>query len=93
MKNPVHVVKRPLLTEKSTFLANEHNRHAFLVAVDARKTEIKAAVEELYGVRVLKVSTQNRKAPMRRLKYGYVPGKTTKKAVVKLHPDDAIELF
>lgn len=91
--NPLHVVKRPLLTEKSTFQANEEKRHAFVVDGRARKDEIKAAIQELYGVRVLSVCTQNRKDRIRRYRYGVVPGKTTKKAIVRLHPDDAIELF
>lgn len=91
--NPIHVIKRPLLTEKSTFGANEHNRHAFVVATNARKDEIKAAVQEIYGVRVLSVSTVNRKDAIRRYRYGTAPSKTTKKAIVKVHPDDKIELL
>lgn len=91
--NPIHVIKKPLLTEKSTYLADAHNRHAFLVDRTARKTEIKAAIEELYGVRVLGVSTQNRKGRRKRTRVGYIVESTTKKALVKLHPDDTIELF
>ncbi len=91
--NPVHVIKRPLLTEKATFDSNETNRHAFLVDRRARKDEIKSAIEELYGVRVMKVSTQVRKGRLRRFKYGYVKSSPTKKAIVKLHPEDTIELF
>jgi large subunit ribosomal protein L23 len=91
--NPLHVIKRPLLTEKSTYAANEHNRHAFVVSTSARKDEIKAAVQELYGVRVLSVSTVNCKDRIRRYRYGTVPAKTTKKAIVKVHPDDKIELL
>ena len=91
--NPIHVIKQPLLTEKSTFGASEFNQHAFLVDTRARKDEIKAAIEELYGVRVTHVTTQNRKDRRRRYRYGVVPGRTTKKAIVRLHPEDAIELL
>ena len=91
--NPVHIIKKPLLSEKSTFHASENNRHSFLVDPRANKDEIKAAIQELYGVRVLDVCTVNRKERLRRYRYGYVAGKTTKKAIVKLHPEDTIELF
>jgi len=89
----IHVIKTPLVTEKSTFSSNEHNRYAFLVASEATKTEIKKAIESLYSVRVVGVSTNNRRSRDRRLRYGYVPGKVTKRAIVRIHPDDRIELF
>ncbi|MEQ8850721.1 MAG: 50S ribosomal protein L23 [Phycisphaerales bacterium] len=89
----IHVIKRPILSEKSTWASNEENRYTFLVAGQASKTEIKRAVEDLYGVRVVKVSTINRKDRDRRMRYGMVRGKTTKKAIVGVHPDDTIELF
>jgi len=92
-KNPLHIVKEPLLTEKGTFAAGEQNRHAFLVDRRARKPEIKSAIQELYDVRVLSVATQNRKGRRRRLRYGWIEEPVTKKAIVKLHPDDAIELI
>ena len=88
----IHVIKKPLLSEKSTW-ATEDNRYTFLVSTTATKTEIKHAVEELYGVRVVNVSTMNRKSRNRRMRYGMVKGKTTKKAVVGVHKDDTIELF
>lgn len=91
--NPLHIIKRPLLTEKTTVASNEDNRHAFVVSGDARKDEIKAAVQELYGVRVVSVNTLNRKDRIRRYRYGTVPGKTTKKAIVRVHADDKIELL
>lgn len=93
MKNPLHIIKKPLLTEKNTFHSSEFNRHSFLVDRRARKDEIKAAVEELFGVRVLDVATQNRKGRVRRTRFGYVKEPVQKHATVRLHPDDAIELF
>lgn len=89
----IHVIKTPLVTEKSTFASNEHNRYAFLVASGATKTQIKKAVESLYNVRVVGVSTHNRRSRERRMRYGYVPGKITKRAIVRIHPEDRIELF
>lgn len=88
----IYVIKKPLLSEKSTW-ATEDNRYTFLVATEATKTEIKQAVEEIYGVRVTGVSTMNRRSANRRMRYGLVKGKTTKKAIVGIHKDDTIELF
>ena len=89
----IHVIKRPLVTEKSTYSSNEEKRYAFLVDTGATKTEIKRAVEDLYGVRVVGVSTLNRRSRNRRMRYGLVKGKTTKRAIVRVHEDDTIELF
>ena len=91
--NPLHVVKKPLITEKGTHNGGEFNRHSFLVDRRASKDVIKSAIEELYGVRVVGVATQNRKGRRKRTRFGYVIESTTKKAVVKVHDDDTIELF
>ena len=88
-----HVIKKPMLTEKATFESNEHNRYGFIVDRTATKTDIKRAIEELYSVRVMGVSTHNRRSRNRRMRYGMVPGKTTKRALVRIHPDDTIDLF
>lgn len=88
-----HVIKRPLLSEKSTYGMNELKRYAFLVDVGASKTDIKNAVEAIYSVKVETVNTQVRKGKSRRLKYGEVTEPETKKAVVKLVGEDKIELF
>jgi large subunit ribosomal protein L23 len=89
---PTTVIKKPLVTEKSTFLA-EANRYAFQVDKRATKPQIRKAVEVLYGVRVLSVATQNRPGKVRRFRYGYIKTPTTKRAIVKVHADDRIELF
>lgn len=88
-----YIIKRPLLTEKSTFGSSEQRRFAFLVDPRATKTQIKNAVQELYKVRVVGVNTHNRTKGDRRLKYGVVPGKTSKRAIVRIHEEDTIELF
>ncbi len=89
----VHVIKHPILTEKSTFAMNEQKRYSFLVDPRATKEEIKKAVEEAYKVRVEAVNTQVRKGKWRRMKYGLTQEPRTKKATVRLHKDDTIELF
>ncbi len=86
------VIRKPLVTEKST-QASEHNRFAFEVDRRATKTQIKRAVEELYEVRVLGVSTMNSHGPSKRTRFGWTRPRVTKKAIVKLHHDDSIELI
>ena len=90
---PTTIIKKPLVTEKSTFLSNESNRYSFLVERKASKPQIKLAVEQLYGVRVMAVATQNRPGKLRRYKYGLIRTPPTKRAIVKVHPEDRIELF
>ena len=90
---PTNVIKRPILTEKSTFSMNERGQYAFVVDVHARKDDIKRAVEELYKVKVVGVNTQVRKGKQRRLRYGLVTESTTKKATVRLAEGQTIELF
>jgi ribosomal protein L23 len=51
------------------------------------------AVVALYKVRVLGVSVNNRKGEDRRAKFGLIPGKWVKHAIVRVHPEDRIELF
>ncbi|MGI9013860.1 MAG: 50S ribosomal protein L23 [Phycisphaerales bacterium] len=86
------IIKRPLITEKSTD-DSEQNRFAFEVDRNASKRQIRDAVEVLYKVRVVGVATQNRKGRTRRYRYGYVKTPTIKRAIVKIHPEDRIELF
>ena len=88
-----HVIIKPLVTEKTTWHTDTHNAYAFQVDRKATKPQIKDAVEELYGVRVMKVATQNRKGMMRRNKFGFWRAKNMKRAVVTIHPEDRIELF
>lgn len=91
--NATYIIKRPLVTEKSTYLMNEQGRYAFEVDVGATKTQIKAAIESLYKVKVVGINTQVRKGRSRRLRYGVVQERPTKKAIVRLREGDAIELF
>jgi large subunit ribosomal protein L23 len=88
-----HIIKRPLFTEKGTVAADEANRYSFEVPVTANKTQIKDAIQDLYRVRVVSVNTVTSRTRNRRMKYGLVEGKVSKKAIVKIHPDDKIELI
>lgn len=87
------IIRKPLLTEKSTRLMGDTNTYSFEVDARASKDEIKSAIESLYKVRVLGVRTINRKAKQRRLRYGWVSMGQQKKAMVRLAEGDSIELF
>jgi large subunit ribosomal protein L23 len=87
------VIKKPLVTEKSTFGVSMNNRYVFEVDKRADKGQIKRAIEGIYGVRVLSVATQVRKGHMKRNSMGWFRVGNQKRAVVKLHAEDRIELF
>ena len=90
--NARHVIVRPVVSEKSYALLAA-NKYTFRVHDRSNKTQVRQAVEEVFGVRVHGVRTAWVKPkPKRR---GYTSGKSRqwKKAVVTLHPEDSIELF
>ena len=88
-----YILKKPLLSEKSTWAMNEQNRYAFIVDARATKDEIRSAVEHLYKVRVDTINTQRKKHKEKRFRTGVVVPSDTKKAIVRLHKDDKLELF
>jgi large subunit ribosomal protein L23 len=86
------IIIRPIISEKS-YAQIDHNRYTFEVHPEAHKTMISQAVEQLFDVTVVDVSTANiRPKPKRR---GWTRGRTNawKKAVVQLAPGDKIEFF
>ena len=87
------VIRKPLVSEKSAHDASEFNRYAFEVDTRATKPDVRKAVEELFSVRVLDVAIQNRKGQMKRNRHGYWKTSDIKRAIVKLHPEDRIELI
>ncbi len=94
MKGTTHdVLKRPVVTEKSTALREEENQYAFEVALDANKIEIRRAVESTFGVRVLDVRTQIVRGKMKRFRRGFGKKPNWKKAVVTLREGDFIDFF
>ena len=86
------VIRRPLITEKAT-RALELNQYTFEVDHRAAKPDIKAAVETLFDVKVIGVSTMN--PPRRTRRVGRFAGKRAqiKKAIVRLAEGNAIQLF
>ena len=90
--NPRQVIIRPIVSEKSYALLAA-NKHTIRVHPDAHKTQVRQAVEEIFGVRVSDVRTMSVKSkPKRR---GYTSGRTRewKKAVVQVRAGDTIPIF
>jgi large subunit ribosomal protein L23 len=90
--NARNVIIRPVISEKSYALLAA-NKYTFRVHERANKTEVRQAIEEIFGVRVQGVQTANVKPKPKRRGYTAGQRRQWKKAVVTLHPDDAIELF
>ena len=86
------ILKRPLVTEKSTLMQDD-GRYVFEVAKTATKLEIKEAVQESFGVTVIKVNTMNVKGKMKRIGPRFSQKRSWKKAVVSVAPGDSITLF
>ncbi len=90
--NPRDVLFAPVISEKSYGLLDE-NKYTFLVDPDANKTQIKIAVEQVFGVKVTDVNTLNRQGKRKRTKFGYGKRKDTKRAIVTLVSGDRIDIF
>lgn len=88
-----NVILKAHVTEKATHLVERRNVYTFLVNTSSTKTQIRAAVEELWGVRVVSVKTMNRVGKPRRHKMRVVEAANTKKAIVVLHSEDRIAFF
>jgi large subunit ribosomal protein L23 len=87
------VIKKPLITEKSTIARDDANKYVFEVDRRANKIEIEKAVEKLFKVKVMNVRTMNMEGKKKRM--GKVMGRKSdwKKAVVTLAPGQSIEVF
>ena len=94
MKNVYDIIKRPVITEQSMENVAD-KKYVFMVDIDSNKTEIKAAVEEAFGVKVAKVNTVRMIGKVKRTG-AYPAGRRPayKKAIVTLTADSkTIELF
>jgi len=101
---PHQIVLRPIVTEKTTHHSTRSERrtddekprrdaYTFRVALHASKPQIKWAVQELFGVRVEKVCTQQHGGKKRRYRFKVGELSNWKKAIVTLHEEDRIEFF
>lgn len=91
--NPRDIIIAPVLSEKSYGLM-EQNTYTFFVDPSANKTQIKIAVEQIFGVDVASVNTANREGKRKRSRTGYGQRKDTKRAYVTLREgSDSIDIF
>jgi large subunit ribosomal protein L23 len=90
--DPRDILISPVVSEKSYALLDE-NKYTFIVAPHANKTQIKIAVEEVFGVTVTAVNTMNREGKRLRTKTGFGKRADTKRAIVSVAAGDRIDIF
>jgi large subunit ribosomal protein L23 len=90
-KDPRDILLAPVVSEKSYGLLDE-GKYTFIVDPRANKTEIKIAVERVFGVKVDSVNTLNRQGKTRRTRFGLGKRKNTKRAIVTLK-EGSIDIF
>ena len=92
ISDPRDILLAPVISEKSYALLDE-NKYTFVVAPDANKTQIKIAVEQVFGVKVTGVNTINRQGKRTRTRTGFGKRADTKRAIVSLADGDRIDIF
>jgi len=90
-KDPRDIIVAPVVSEKSYGLIDE-GKYTFIVDPRSNKTEIKLAVEKIFGVQVASVNTINRPGKTRRTRFGTGKRKDTKRAIVTLK-SGTIDIF
>ena len=91
--DPRDILLAPVISEKSYGLLDER-QYTFVVRPDANKTQIKIAVEKVFGVKVLSVNTLNRNGKRKRSRAGFGKRRDTKRAIVTLSPESrTIDVF
>ena len=91
-KNPRDIILAPVVSEKSYSLIDE-GKYTFIVDTRSNKTEIKNAIEKIFGVKVVSVNTVNRQGKTRRTSTGIGKRKDSKRAIVTLLPCATIDIF
>lgn len=92
IKDHRDILLAPVVSEKSYALLDE-NKYTFLVDPRANKTEIKIAVEKVFGVKVISVNTMNRQGKRRRTRTGWGKRPDIKRAIVTVAEGDRIDIF
>jgi large subunit ribosomal protein L23 len=93
ISNPRDVLLRPVVSEKSYGLLDE-GKYTFVVAPGANKTQIRLAVEAVFGVKVTGVNTLNRPGKRKRSRTGFGKRKDTKRAIVTISQESrTIDVF
>jgi large subunit ribosomal protein L23 len=91
MERNYQIIKRPLITEKTTMIA-ENNTYTFEVLKNATRVEVKEAIEAIFNVKVEKVNILNQEGKTKRFRG--IPGKrnSVKKAYVRLQEGQSLDL-
>ena len=90
--DPRDILVAPVISEKSYGLLDE-NKYTFIVSPGANKTQIKIAVEQVFGVTVTSVNTANRAGKRVRTRTGFGRRAATKRAIVSVAAGDRIDIF
>ncbi|MEI6092891.1 MAG: 50S ribosomal protein L23 [bacterium] len=93
MERIYDIIKKPLLTEKSTSISEKQNSYVFEVATCADKQEIKEAIEKLFDVKVKDINTMISHGKMKRIGRHQGRRSKVKKAIVTLQDGQKIQLF
>ena len=93
MKDVYSVLKRPLFTEKNDRLKEKFNKYAFEVDMRVNKIEIRQAVEQIFGVTVVKVNTMRVHGKVKRQGRSVGRRPDWKKAIVTLKEGDTIPIW
>ncbi|MBD3308809.1 50S ribosomal protein L23 [candidate division KSB3 bacterium] len=93
MKDVYSVLKRPLFTEKNDRLKEKFNKYAFEVDIKANKIEVRQAVEQIFGVTVVKVNTMRVHGKVKRRGRSVGRRPDWKKAIVTLKEGDTIPIW
>ena len=92
ISDPRDILISPVVSEKAYGLLDQ-NKYTFIVSPDANKTQIKIAVEEVFGVKVTSVNTMNREGKRVRTRTGFGRKASTKRAIVSIAAGDRIDIF
>jgi len=90
--DPRDILISPVISEKSYGLLDQ-NKYTFIVSPDANKTQIKIAVEQVFGVKVTSVNTHNREGKRLRTRTGFGRRAATKRAIVTVAAGERIDIF
>ncbi len=88
-----NVLRRPILTEKSTRGMELQNAYVFEVVPSANKLMVRRAVEELFSVKVVKVNMRNRQGKLKRIGRSIGHSKNRREAIVTLRKGDKLDIY
>jgi large subunit ribosomal protein L23 len=93
MNNPRDIIFTPVVSEKSYDLIEDNNTYTFEIDPRANKTQVRQAIEEIFGVTVVRVNTQNRKGKRKRTGWTWGTRPDRKRALVTLAEGEEIDIF